>query len=841
MPPEAYRHILTPAGESAATVDTLYSKSWAIVVGINDYPGSPLLNARNDADAIARLLKHSYKFEEVHTLFDTQATKSSIEGWLKDTLRTQTKPNDRVIFFFSGHGTTLKNDRGDVISGHLIPYGAASNEYAQYVDMKYLQDACQSIPAKHILFILDCCFSGVAAITGKSQPRTSPETLPKKYIETMMSRVAWQIITAGASDELVIDSGARAGHSSFTMALLDALQGAADQNKDRVIMATELALYITPRVSQETTVLNGKGQTPFFNRLIGSEEGDFVFLVPDAQAIKDANLPLEAISLSERRRTPRQRHLVFILTFIMLAGALGVLVLNRYSNEVLVSSLQNTPIIETALAQEQAKKHIVMVNGTLGKDPISGAGIIVGSTENEVYIVTANHLVKEGLSEATDINVSFNSLPNEGFPSKLDKHNFGDSQLVVLTVPTNSNKSKLSVEASKDKVQLNGDSTRLKSNDNMNTIVQDAAGNGDWFSPLEPIKYLDQKDDVLSIKSTFNSLGASGGGLFTENWQLVGMVVSPYASMLEGISIERIIEELEAANFPINLTFSTFEIRNKENVSTDARGVRMVNVPAGRFVMGSTEKEVDDALSLCPVDANCTTYSFEDELNGGEQFFSEAFWIDENEITRGQYEDCVKAKVCDKGSGKASSFSNTVDQPINNVTWKEAVSYCKEWRKARLPTEAEWEYAARGSERFVFPWGNDITGNEANHCDIHCTNSSRASKYDDGFADTAPVNSFTDTSWVGAKNMAGNVWEWTSSMYQDYPYINDNRNLTSDEDINDSTKIILRGGAFDSSLYSIRSTYRLKNSASEVWDAIGFRCVRSTPDFYLVRDAFGRY
>ena len=94
-------------------------------------------------------------------------------------------------------------------------------------------------------------------------------------------------------------------------------------------------------------------------------------------------------------------------------------------------------------------------------------------------------------------------------------------------------------------------------------------------------------------------------------------------------------------------------------------------------------------------------------FNSSEQIFTEGFFIDKTEVSRGAYQKCVDDEGCT--AGITNSYSNTDNQPINNVTWFQAKAYCT-WRGARLPTEREWEYAARGPSNLVYPWGNDFAG-----------------------------------------------------------------------------------------------------------------------------------
>lgn len=216
-----------------------FERSWAIVVGINDYGGEhpTLANAVNDAREMGRILAEDYGFDPVIFLDKehTPPTRENILSWLLDRLSNNIPPldddptvqvgsNDRVIFFFAGHGFTRYSTDGTVQQGFLIPQDAKKGHITDYIDMSDLHDACNWISAKHILIILDCCFSGVAALGSRSEPGLSPQNLTPPYLRRITERKAWQIITAGDKDDKAADSGTRLGHSAFTSALLDGLE-----------------------------------------------------------------------------------------------------------------------------------------------------------------------------------------------------------------------------------------------------------------------------------------------------------------------------------------------------------------------------------------------------------------------------------------------------------------------------------------------------------------------------------------------------------------------------------------------------------------------------------------
>ena len=248
--------------------------SWALIIGIDDYEyHSRLNNAVNDAKAVANILKDTYRFppNNIIELYNHKATRHEILKLLDEKLPLLTKENDQLIFFFAGHGTTRSIAKGAKI-GYIIPQDAGIDQYTGYVKMMELNDACGVIRAKHILLIIDCCFSGIAAITTRGLVESK-----YPYLKQITKRGSWQVLTAGASDERVADT------SVFTNALLDGLRGGADQDSDGVFTASELAIYVRKKVLRDSARPGRKGQTPFFNYIQGSDEGDFVFLLPNVE------------------------------------------------------------------------------------------------------------------------------------------------------------------------------------------------------------------------------------------------------------------------------------------------------------------------------------------------------------------------------------------------------------------------------------------------------------------------------------------------------------------------------------------------------------------------------
>ncbi len=259
----------------------------------------------------------------------------------------------------------------------------------------------------------------------------------------------------------------------------------------------------------------------------------------------------------------------------------------------------------------------------------------------------------------------------------------------------------------------------------------------------------------------------------------------------------------------------------------------MVFVPSGEFNMGSDRDMLKYARQLCQESsgrlavATCQAAAFVDEQPvhrvrlGG-------FWIDRTEVTNGQYRGCVEAGECDPPK-LAASFMRAhyyddptfTSFPVVNVLWEMAADYCA-WVGARLPTEAEWEYAARGPENRLFAWGNDFDKSRLNYCDASCPLLSDKT-YTDGYADTAPVGSFpSGASWTGALDLAGNVREWVDDWLGPYAAgeaVNPTGPQTGDLKVT-------RGGSWYDTPDDVRGANRGGESLEYYRDNLGFRCAQ---------------
>jgi formylglycine-generating enzyme required for sulfatase activity len=228
---------------------------------------------------------------------------------------------------------------------------------------------------------------------------------------------------------------------------------------------------------------------------------------------------------------------------------------------------------------------------------------------------------------------------------------------------------------------------------------------------------------------------------------------------------------------------------------TDTQAVVMVLVPEGNFTLGQDGKT---------------------DANPAQVKSLPAYYIDQYEVSNAQYAQCVAVQACQPPKAldsqrreKYYDAPDFVDYPVIHVDWSMAQAYCA-WRDARLPTEAEWEKAARGDKALIHPWGAEIDCNFAN--------------YNNCVGDTTITSKYVlGGSVYGAFNMAGNVAEWTSSVFMPYPYNPlDGREAAPAS----SGPRVLRGGSWASSPSRIFTYYRQGLDPTSSRNDLGFRCAR---------------
>lgn len=228
---------------------------------------------------------------------------------------------------------------------------------------------------------------------------------------------------------------------------------------------------------------------------------------------------------------------------------------------------------------------------------------------------------------------------------------------------------------------------------------------------------------------------------------------------------------------------------------TASDGSPMVLIPAGPFMMGSDSGPISEQPA--------------------HEVTLDAFYIDQYEVTNARYANCVATGACSlPGCTTAYNDPDKADHPVVCINWQKADTYCY-WRGDRLPTEAEWEKAARGTDGRLWPWG-DASPNEA------------LLNFNRNVDDTTPVGSYPDgVSPYGVYDLAGNVFEWVADWYsQDYYATTPSQNP---EGPDAGEYKIVRGGSWPDSDRYVRTSYRSLSSPHALNDYSGFRCAAPTP------------
>jgi eukaryotic-like serine/threonine-protein kinase len=285
-----------------------------------------------------------------------------------------------------------------------------------------------------------------------------------------------------------------------------------------------------------------------------------------------------------------------------------------------------------------------------------------------------------------------------------------------------------------------------------------------------------------------------------EKGQVTQKTENPSSTVREQVTVTEDASPTLSSVNPVQSTqaITAKPLTTKTQVSP-VDGMTLVFIPAGEFLMGS-EKGYGDDDELPQHSIRMTGY-----------------WIDQTEVTNGMYSKCVDAGVCSRPAysysySHADYFGNSEfsDYPVIYVDWYQATKYCK-WAGRRLPTEAEWEFAARGTQSLLYPWGNNLPDDTLTNYNYQVGDVTKTGSYPAG------------ASPYGVLDLAGNVAEWVSDWYGSYQLYND----PNPQGVNDGKYRLLRGGSYMMDEYMLRTAERYWSSAYFTSEDTGFRCAFS--------------
>jgi tetratricopeptide (TPR) repeat protein len=292
-PPSSVRGGIEVAGGSARADVAPYRASRALVIGIDDYTRAPkLTGAVRDARAVKSMLeRHGFTVDAI--LENDEATGDAVRSWLGDRYPALLGPEDRVVIYFAGHGVSTGS--GDSRLGYLLPVAADPREPRRAgISMRELVDWFQDYPAKHVLFVADACYSGLA-LSSRSAP-LSPST--ENYIRVVSSSRARIVMTAGGEGEQTLELR---GRGLFTTFFIDAIEGKGDADHNGVVTTDEIYTFVRPRVIEAAQVELKARQTPQIGRI---GEGEVVFIPGGARPWGSREGPVVVSNLPWRGAAP---------------------------------------------------------------------------------------------------------------------------------------------------------------------------------------------------------------------------------------------------------------------------------------------------------------------------------------------------------------------------------------------------------------------------------------------------------------------------------------------------------------------------------------------------------
>ena len=820
----------------------LYKDSYALIIGNGDYPAkngwNPLPGAVNDVTEVAEVLeRHGFNIT-----LKIDVTKAEFNKAFSEFIYKSGKENDnRLLFYYAGHGYTTKSATGEDL-GYLVmldtPHPENEAEFDLYsVDMvKFVSDS-KKIHAKHVLFMFDSCFSGTVL---NLRNRVTPP-----HITDRIKNPVRQFITAGRADEPVPD------RSEFKKAFLNLLEGRVEEpTPDGYLTGVELGDYLyrtVPKFSQGQHPQHGKIHDQQLNT------GDFVFVLPQNRQDGNENdgIELDTIATLNITSTPN--------------GA------TVYVDGV---SIGTTPV------------HDYQIDTGVRLEKQVNVGIELSEHKSRVRKVT----LKGGQQFPWDVHLE--EIKKEPVPSKpepnllksdlADDVQIDERNVTYLALVSDNSDTLVPINDTREWSGWNGwfwEKTRGKRpteppagfsgsyvhrfdhwiySHAESRIAYDISGgaytqfDGYLITPnpcIETIELIWSVDDIVVYNSgrvrtleplyvTFNiptdaetlvmRVTDGGDGLHCDHWILGNpRLLQTEQSVLS--KLKPTIPETIRENDVILNEDARSPSPNVPQTILGKDGAPMVLIPAGEFQMGSGPG---------------TLYT--SATTPAHTVYLDAFYIDVHEVTVGQYNQFVHTTGHRPLPNWVSTYSPTDRHPVVGVDWHDAMAYAK-WAGKRLPTEAEWEKAARGGLIGKnYSWGDAaLDGTQCNCADKSLSEvwdrerepyDNWADKnLDDGYAYTAPVGSYSPNGY-GLYDMAGNVWEWCfdaydENFYANSPYENPIAEILVRDGVNNMVAVnklrVTRGSSWHEGPPSVWIASRLGQSPEGEFTNVGFRCVQS--------------
>jgi formylglycine-generating enzyme required for sulfatase activity len=853
-----------------------YRTSHALLIGINQYQQfDRLAFAVKDVEGVRDVLVRLYGFptEHVVTLIDRQATKDAITDALAALANpARVGPQDRVLIYFSGHGQTVTTPDGGQ-KGFLLPIDARgklgetinpSAYMASCLPMSAMWDYLQMCPAKHVLLVADACYSGLLA-----KKRAGIEPPATWDLRVLAEKKARQVLTAGGSGERTREQP-ELGHGIFTYKFLEELKARAALGQP--IITQELYAALKRSVANAS----GGRQMPVLANL-DDFDGEFLFAMPGSGTettelparLEITTTPAGATVRLDGETIPTSPTKTPLTTSpCTLSMRLGVtstksvvvsLTLAGYQEEVRTVTLARGKMTSVTVTLSTASDASVLPAGTLKTNPKDGARLIfipagkfpMGSADTDENAVSTEQPQRQVYLDGyymykTEVTVAqfrrFCQETRRPMPKSVTEW-AGNSAHPITNVSWNDAAAYaqwagalLPTEAQWEKAARGTDGrvypwgsvwdagrvrcAAADQHDGGGSMavgsfptgaspygVLDLAGNAwewcaDWYDK-DYYQTAPSRNPIGPLTGTLR--GLRGGGwsdIHSASFRSAFRSRANPSTESNKISFRCVV----AATGPVPLPAdapgpsgtprpSRVPVPSSGAVKTNPKDHgELIFIPAGEFLMGS-----QDAGTHVPKFNNPQHHVYLDD-----------YYIYKTEVTVAQYRQFCQATG--RLMPMAPSWGWSDSHPIIDVSWDDASAYAR-WAGATLPTEAQWEKAARGTDGRTFPWGSTWMAGKCRQAALK----------------TAPVGSFpAGASPYGVLDMAGNVIEWCADWFgEDYYRTAPSRNPSGPAT---GTMRVLRGGAWHADHWkNFCCDARLPCSPWYSEIGFGFRCVLAAP------------
>jgi len=747
----------------------------ALIIGINDYkdPKIPdLETAVSDAKGIAKVLKEKYGFQ-VNVLLNHKATREVIYKELR-SLAVSTKATDSVLIYYAGHGD-LDRTYDD---GWWIPADATGGNPVTYLDNGQVQKAMRSMKARHVLLISDSCYSGT--LFGKA--RSLPPVIDDKYYLSLYNEKSRWGMTSGNKTP-VSDEGSE-GHSVFAYQLIKELE----KNEKPFISTQEIYTRIAPIIG------NNSEQTPRCSpvRGTGDQGGAFVFVAALGKADRLTVQPAPAVSMPPQ--TGVDKEMMFWQSIQNSDNpAIFEAYIEKFPNGTFV------PLARIKISELKQKK----VVASIAPETLKSKLFVETDPENtRIRILNIGPKFHQGIElDAGRYHVEVSA---SGFETKKQWVKLEADKEKRLTV-------KLAEAIKAGSIHVSGSPyganayldgklagkipiliKDIEVGNHTLEVLADGYETEEKYFALAPDEEKRVRISLNAIETTgsINVSGSPEGAKVHLDGTYVGLMPVKLRDVAEGEHrVEVLADGYKSEKRYVTLSAKedkTLDIRLKRvavaqavtsqgKKITNSLGMKFVFIKPGTFMMGSPSNEKERS----------------NEEKQHQVTLTKGFYMQTTEVTQSQWQAVM---------GSNPSRFKGDDLPVEQVSWNDIQEFIGKLNRTdsgnryRLPTEAEWEYAARAGSTTRFSFGDD---------------ESRLGEYawyiGNSVSQTHRVAQKKQNSW-GLYDMHGNVWEWVQDWKGDYP----SGSVTDPKGLSNGSNRVLRGGSWYNRAGYCRSAHRFR-------------------------------